>query len=217
MAAGDLENIIPAPNAKLTRNINFSDVNGVLRSVKEVYYSDNNAQFHLVWKRDHAPTQNEYITNNISTSQGTGVYIPYVSKTNTITSLKIWTINNFPGDHNKIIDIRDASWNSINHITFSYSNETETLVVDGNTTTVNVYTVDNLSISVTAGETYYIYIGPCYATHAPPIFYKTENGTYWYFTGDEWRINNNQSIANYVIEHTGTGNLPKLEVNGEQV
>lgn len=57
MDAGDLENIIPVPTAKLTRNITYVNANGLSYSVKEVYYSDNNANSHLVWKRDHAPVE----------------------------------------------------------------------------------------------------------------------------------------------------------------
>ena len=207
MAAGDLENIIPAPNAKLTRNINITDVNGVLCSVKEVYYSDNNAQSHLVWKRDHTPPVTDEYTDVFSSGQ---ILFKYVAKSSTITKLKMWCKNN-GATNNYVQYVYDTTGNRIAENSVTPTLGTDTLKVDGSDITVNTYEA-NVNISVTEGSTYYILVGNVWNTRWYPLAYKDVPGDYWHFTGEDWQLNNIAGLYTAYSDHK-----IKAEVNGEQV
>ena len=209
MAAGDLENIIPAPNAKLTRNINITDVNGVLCSVKEVYYSDNNAQSHLVWKRDHTPPVTYEYTDVFSSGQ---IIFKYVATSSSINKIKIWCKNN-GNPWNWMQGVYDIDGNKIDFSSVQPSLSTDTLKVDGVDTVVNTYEV-NVNFSVTSGQTYYVFASQGYGTHWYPLVYKDTNGDYWQFTGQDHELSVNSIAGKYTAYND---HLIKAEVNGEQV
>jgi hypothetical protein len=215
MAAGDLENIIPAPTAKLTRNINFSDVNGVLRSVKEVYYSDNNAQSHLVWKRDHSPGGDEY-SDVFNGSQK--ILLKYHATASSITSLKLWS-NSDHNHYNEVIKILNASTGDTiyeMHQGVGPSYDTDTLTVNGTSKTVYTFYKDNLNISVSKGTDYYIYFGTAYTSNYwVPLVYSNTTGDYAEFIGEDYHLQNSNNILSMLTSYNN--HKIKAEVNGVQV
>lgn len=209
MAAGDLENIIPTPTAKLTRNINITDASGVSYPVKEVYYSDNNAQSHLIWKRDHTPPVSDEYSDVFSSGQ---IMFKYVATSSTITKIKIWCKNN-GSSYNYFQSLYDAAGNYIADTNLAPSLGTDTLKVDGTDITVNTYEV-NVNWSVTQGETYYILASQTWGTHWYPLVYKDVSGDYWQFTGQDWELTNASIAGKYTAY---SNHLIKAEVNGVEI
>lgn len=216
--AGELEHIRPTDPtygnlASRTRNINFVDANGVLRSITHVYWSPTNDpnDRKLIWQRDHTPVADNFI--ELSDNQ---ILFKWVATSSTITSVKHWckvlglyhvnllTIFNSDGtlltcQENADISLSDS-----------------TLLVNGQTVSVKVAELKNLNISVTQGATYYIGLTR-YNNHCnlKPYAYSDISGDYWTVSLDlDWQLKQNMQTGNY---QSYSDHKIKAEVNGVQV
>ena len=217
MAAGDLENIIPHPNATRTVNINFCDANGIMRSVKEVHYADEMGIDHLIWLRDHAPGGDDY--TQPSSVINYPIFAKYVATSSSISKIKIWTSatpSQFD-DSNRFVLVLDSQLARVSYSEqFAVSIDRDVISVDG--TDTNVYTLEfilNSPISVTSGETYYVMLSNRYSYTYKPYFFKNTAGVFLTYTGYDWAISQLTDFTNDVSSHTT--NLVKMEVNGVQV
>ncbi len=221
--AGELEHIRPTDPAygnlaSRTRNINFVDANGVLRSITHVYWSPTNDpnDRKLIWQRDHSPVGEEY-SDVFNVSQK--ILLKYHASSSSITSLKLWS-NNDHNHYNEVIKILNASTGDTIyeiHQSVEPSYGTDTLNVNGTSKTVYTFYKDNLNISVEEGTDYYIYFGTSYTTdnYWIPLVYSNGTGDYAEFIGEDYHLQGNDNILSMI---TGYNNYKlKAEVNGVQV
>lgn len=225
--AGELEHIRPTdPSygnlASRTRNINFVDANGVLRSITHVYWSPTNDpnDRKLIWQRDHSPTQEDFTTikyNNQPTDKA--ILVKFTANTNLIETVELWT-RDLESLNNPSFILFDTSINYISRKSLNsndFSHVAEQLSVDGNITTVHHWTISNINVSVNSGTTYYIYAGVMYASnwHLVPLVSKSYNtGDYKIVTSDDYTLVQTDQIHYETLTNTY---LPKYKVNGVQI
>lgn len=223
--AGELEHIRPTdPSygnlASRTRNINFVDANGVLRSITHVYWSptNNTNDVKLIWQRDHTPGpsvtyETFYNTNDI-------LFFEYKPDSNTtINNIAIWgDANGEDWSSKKIViwDVTDSSnYNLVYNQDTSFTKTREILNVDGTDRNVDVFSQSGLNISVEKGHVYYITLAYYNGAYFRPIAFTGKIGNYWLLSAEfSWAIANSQ-IPTYRVEYTN--HKIKAEVNGEQV
>lgn len=222
--AGELEHIRPTDPtygnlASRTRNINFVDANGVLRSITHVYWSPTNNpnDVKLIWQRDHSPAGDEY-RDVFNVSQK--ILLKYTASSKLITSLKLWS-NNVHNHYTESIKILNATTGDTLyeiHQGAGFSYDTATLTVNGISKTVYTMYKDNLNIQVTEGTDYYIYFGITYPgddSYWVPLVYDNATGNYAEFIGEDYHLTNSNNILSMI---TGYNNYKlKAEVNGVQV
>lgn len=225
--AGELENIRPThPTggnlASRTRNINFVDANGVMRSITHVYWSPTNDpnDRKLIWQRDHSPVQEDFTTikyNNQPTDKA--ILIKFTANTNLIETVELWT-RDTNSLNNPCVMLYDTSINFISRKSLDsrdYSHVTEQLSVDGTTINVQHWTISNVNVSVNSGTTYYIYAGVQYASnwHMVPLVSKSYNtGDYKIVTSDDYTL---EQTHNMNYESVTNAYLPKFKINGVQI
>lgn len=178
-----------------------------------------NLQNYVVWEKAH-----EYIALNNSET----ILFKWTAPTGvtTIDSATIWL--DAPNEHGKYMTVWTESNNELtciakletgNFSTTSFTNDS--LTVNGQTVTVKKFavTINSASrVSVTPGNTYYIYLD-C-ATHQYPgsknYAYEDIQGEYKINKGEYYRIVNGvgTQILNY---QTVTTNKIKAEINGVSI
>lgn len=239
--AGELEHIRPTDPAygnlaSRTRNINFVDANGVLRSITHVYWSPTNDpnDRKLIWQRDHTPVVIKY--KNILNSN-IWVMFKWTATQTTLNSIKIWAVNEGSGKNyiNGNLYIykkrQDGLGEYFTHTSSDIQNGdisigTDTLNVNNADISVKTITITNIQncggmSNFTIGDEYYIFINPIYNGNLwVPIFYV--EGESEYLTDDNnnemWKLGQNQYLLHNdgFFEGYGT-DKPKIEVNGVQI
>ena len=225
--AGELEHIRPTHPSQggpaiRTRNINFVDANGVLRSITHVYWSPTNDpnDRKLIWQRDHSPTPEDFTTikyNNQSTDKA--ILVKFTANTNLINTVEFWT-RDLEELNNPSFILYDTSINYISSKSLNvndFSHVPEQLSVDGTITNVHHWTISNINVSVNSGTTYYIYAGVMYASnkHLVPLVSKSYNtGDYKIVTSDDYTLVQTEQIH---YESATNVYLPKYKVNGVQI
>ena len=227
--AGELEHIIPtSPDggipAQRTRNINFVDANGVLRSITHVYWSptNNTNDVKLIWQRDHTPVLVSYTTMKEEGSTIDKAFaFKYTATSSPITQIDIWSYSQITNIYNMFVFIFDENFNKVfSSNTMSVSHIVATLNVDGTTQNVNQYRFTNLNVSLTSGNTYYIFASPLYYNSHYFMPYVKSTGTtnyeYAIFKVSDDVIQNRSSFTTdqySIISNT----QPKIEINGVQI
>ena len=227
--AGELEHIRPTDPtygnlASRTRNINFVDANGVLRSITHVYWSPTNDpnDRKLIWQRDHTPVVVSYTTMKEEGSTLDRAFaFKYTATSSPITKIDIWSYAQITNLYNMHVYILDENFNKVfSSSSMSVSHIVGTLNVDGTTQNVNQYEFTNLNVSLTSGKTYYIFASPLYYNSHYFMPYVKSSGTanyeYALFRVTDDVIENSSSFTSEqyrIISNT----QPKIEINGVQI
>lgn len=227
--AGELEHIRPTdPSfgnaAARTRNINFTDANGVLHSITHVYWSPTNNpnDVKLIWQRDHTPVVVSYTTlkENGSTIDRAFAF-KITAPSSPITQIDIWSYFQNTNIYNMHVYILDENFNKVfSSNSMSVSHLVGTLNVDGTTQNVNQFRFTNLNVSLTSGKTYYIFASPLYYNNHYFMPYVKSTGTanyeYILFKVPDNEIDNLSSFTSDQYRII-TGTQPKIEINGVQI
>lgn len=227
MAAGDLENILlTAPDSTMhssrVRNIIWRDNNNVNRSVKYVYWCPDGQRVRLVWQRDHTPVVVSYTTMKEEGSTLDRAYaFKYIATSSPITQIDIWSYFQNTHIYNMHVYVFNSNFNKIfSSNSMSVSHIASTLDVDGTVQNVNQFRFTNLNISLTSGNTYYIFASPLYYNNHYFMPYVKSTGTsnyeYAIFEVSDDVIDNSSSFTSEqyrIISNT----QPKIEINGAQI
>lgn len=228
MAAGDLENIVltspddASQKSKLVRNIIWRDATNVNRSVKEVYWCPDGQRARLIWQRDHTPVTTSYTTLKEEGSTLDRAYaFKYTATSSPITQIDIWSYFQNANIYNMHVYVLDKNFNKVfSSNSMSASHIVGTLNVDGTTQNVNQFRFTNLNISLTSGNTYYIFASPLYYNNHYFMPYVKSTGTanyeYALFRVSDDKIEQNSSFTSDQYRKI-TGTQPKIEINGVQI
>lgn len=228
--AGELEHIRPTdPSygnpASRTRNINFVDANGVVRSITHVYWSptNNSNDVKLIWQRDHTPVSDSYTTLKEEGSTIDRAFaFKYTATSSPITKINIWSYFQSTNIYNMHVYILDENFNKVfsSNSSMSVSYIVSTLNVDGTPQNVNQYEFTNLNVSLTSEKTYYIFASPLYydSHYFMPYVKSTGTANYEYalFRVSDDQIDNRSSFTSDQYRII-TSTQPKIEINGVQI
>lgn len=226
--AGELEHIRPTDPtygnlASRTRNINFTDANGVVHSITHVYWSPTNDpnDIKLIWQRDHS-SGTTYTTIKLNGNEiNKAVAVKYTATSNPITKFEILTRNQGTLNNPNIFIYNDTM-NSVQKVSYDVNNAqftNEEINLDGTTVQAKLLTINNLNIQLNSGTTYYIYAGCVYASqyYATPLAIKNDydkNGDYKIITSEDYTLEQVNQIAYTSITNDYK---PAVKINGVQI
>lgn len=228
--AGELEHIRPTdPSygnlASRTRNINFVDANGVLRSITHVYWSPTNDpnDRKLIWQRDHGPITGRYISLN-NTKR---ILFKWVcpSGITSITTAATWVTQKHNVSYgfsvlelaNNNTELRVVGYNKTEGNFTRVIDETFTIEQDIYSRKVEV---TNVNITVTPGNVYWIYLSDTQDQElSQSIIDTTANSDYIEYNDAMWKLLREYDQYNTITDFEIKQNVNKIKasVNGVDV